>query len=1198
MPVTYSVTNVQDSVNTTATENQFNSDVIRLSDGRWLMVWQTNDAHPTGDLYGRIYDNDWSNPTAEFRINADHDETVFQFAEPRAVALADGEFAVVWHDNSGLAYRAFEPDGTPKTEADIDLGGVQGMPEGPDWQLGVAATGDGGFVVTFLRPVLEDGLFPLGDKVYARFVGGTLNGHEVEVSSSFAAARATQVIKVAEGYLVSWTDRDSYDAEDASAGTPMYQMVRSDGIITGNNQPASETWVGGSVDKQGAESHGAGEIAALSDGGYVITWIQEDGDGHRDIYLRRFSNSHEASDQILVADDIGTPAVELVTGLQGGPFVAGMIDGGWVVVWTKGEAENSQVVGQRYSADGLADGPQMIFSARPDGVNIAAGIEADSDGGFTVLFERKDPDGLNGFDVYAVTAEVVPDVVLSAQPTVDLDPTEEGTGATANTNEDDPAIFIAENVVVADTDDENIESATVTITNAQQHDELRIDQNDPLLAGLTVTYNGPTSLSIFGPASAATYASVIELVTFYTESGDSERAISVTVNDGDSDSDPAYSLIDVTGVDDAPVNVVPAAKQIVATGAELAFSENNENLISTGDEESEDLTVTLSVASGTLTIGMPARFMVTFTPGKLSGGATVEFTGSADNVNNALAALVYKGNADFAGEDTLTIVTSDGEGPTDTDTVTIEVGEGAEIVRIYNGDGSPNTFTAGDDGDWTIYGNGGSDQLYGAGGNDFIDGGEGGDSLWGGEGNDIFIVNTGDDEAAEEEGHGDADELRSSVFQWTLSDNIEKLVLLDGALNGTGNALANEITGNAEANSLDGRAGVDKMIGGDGNDTYAVDDEADEAIEKDGEGYDTVNASVSYSLAFSWLEKLVLSGTGHIDGEGNGLDNLLVGNSGDNLLDGSKGHDRLEGNGGDDIMKGGEGNDTFIVTEKEDKVRERANEGNDTVESSVSFSLAGQHIETLWLIGPNALNGTGNGLANFLYGNASANTLRGGAGDDHLDGISGSDRLFGEAGSDVYLINDIGAKAYESVKDDEGGRFDAVRSSVSYSLAGQHIEILYLTGSSDLNGVGNSLANEMWGNDGANRLRGDGGGDLLAGGGGNDILHGGAGNDEFRFDTPLGDGNVDQILDFKSADDTIRLGEPFGVFGPLGEERFFEGTQAADDNDRIVYNKATGELFFDVDGSGAEAQVLFATLAAGTSLSHADFLGMDLGLGA
>jgi hypothetical protein len=41
---------------------------------------------------------------------------------------------------------------------------------------------------------------------------------------------------------------------------------------------------------------------------------------------------------------------------------------------------------------------------------------------------------------------------------------------------------------------------------------------------------------------------------------------------------------------------------------------------------------------------------------------------------------------------------------------------------------------------------------------------------------------------------------------------------------------------------------------------------------------------------------------------------------------------------------------------------------------------------------------------------------------------------------------------------------------------------------------------------------------------------------------------------------------------------------------RIVYNSATGQIFFDADGSGAGAQVLFATVNAGTVLSLADFV--------
>ena len=89
------------------------------------------------------------------------------------------------------------------------------------------------------------------------------------------------------------------------------------------------------------------------------------------------------------------------------------------------------------------------------------------------------------------------------------------------------------------------------------------------------------------------------------------------------------------------------------------------------------------------------------------------------------------------------------------------------------------------------------------------------------------------------------------------------------------------------------------------------------------------------------------------------------------------------------------------------------------------------------------------------------------------------------------------------------------------------------------------------------------------------------GADSFAFTSTLGGGNVDRIADFVAADDTIWLDD--AVFaglpgGALNANAFVVGTAAADASDRIVYDQATGKLYFDADGSGAGAQIHFATL--------------------
>jgi len=176
---------------------------------------------------------------------------------------------------------------------------------------------------------------------------------------------------------------------------------------------------------------------------------------------------------------------------------------------------------------------------------------------------------------------------------------------------------------------------------------------------------------------------------------------------------------------------------------------------------------------------------------------------------------------------------------------------------------------------------------------------------------------------------------------------------------GTGNDLANTISGNTAGNVLDGGAGADTLQGGAGNDTYIVDDTGDEVIEGQGEGTDTVKASVSYALPGN-VEKLTLVGSDSVEATGNALDNVITGNAVASLL------------------AGGEGDDVYVV-QANDTIVERDGEGNDLVKASVSFTLA-EHVERLTLTGAAEIDGTGNALDNVLTGNAAANRLYGAGG--------------------------------------------------------------------------------------------------------------------------------------------------------------------------------------------------------------------------
>jgi Ca2+-binding RTX toxin-like protein len=352
-----------------------------------------------------------------------------------------------------------------------------------------------------------------------------------------------------------------------------------------------------------------------------------------------------------------------------------------------------------------------------------------------------------------------------------------------------------------------------------------------------------------------------------------------------------------------------------------------------------------------------------------------------------------------------------------------------------------------------------------------LDGGTGTDTLIGGAGDDSYVVDVATDVVTELANEG-TDSIQSSVTL-TLAANVENLTLTGtGAINGTGNSLANVLTGNSSANRLDGGAGADSMAGGAGNDTYVVDATGDIVTELASGGTDIIEASLSWTLGAE-VENLTLTGTAALNGTGNGAANTLTGNSGANVLDGGAGNDS---------MVGGAGNDTYIVDATGDVVTEGSSAGTDLIQSSVTYTLA-TNVENLTLTGSSAISGTGNTLTNVLTGNAANNTLNGG---------TGTDTLVGGAGNDTYVVD----ATADVVTEAAGEGTDLVQSSVTYTLSA-NVENLTLTGTTAINGTGNTLNNVLTGNSANNNLSGGAGNDTLDGGTGNDTMVGGTGDDTY-----------------------------------------------------------------------------------------------------
>ncbi|MBM6594446.1 hypothetical protein [Microvirga pudoricolor] len=505
--------------------------------------------------------------------------------------------------------------------------------------------------------------------------------------------------------------------------------------------------------------------------------------------------------------------------------------------------------------------------------------------------------------------------------------------------------------------------------------------------------------------------------------------------------------------------------------------------------------------------------------------------------------------------------------------VIVEAGtDDADTVELAF-DATAETYTLADrleilrvtgEGDYALTGNASANTIIGGEGNDTIDGGLGADVLRGGAGDDVYVVDSSD--VIDESAGGGTDTVRTSG-SYTLGANVENLVATSAtgaAL--TGNASANRVWGNAGADTIDGGAGADVMQGQGGDDTYIVDNAGDQVVEASGSGgVDTVVTSVSFALG-AFLENLTASGSGAINLTGNSGANTLIGNDAANVIDGGAGAD---------VMRGGAGDDTYVLDQAADQIIDSA--GNDTALVSFSYTL-GTDVENLTAVaGASSLG---------LAGNAFNNVITGTGGNDTLDGGAGADRLVGGDGNDTYVIDNAGDRIVDT------GGVNTVLTSVSFRLDA-YLNHLKGMGTGPLVPSGNSADNTISGGEGS---------DKIYGGLGRDRLAGGAGRDVFVLDTTVAkkkNANVDTITDFNVKDDSIHLEN--AIFKALGKkgtalkpakfkkDAFHLGSKAHDADDRIIYNKKKGVLYYDADGAGGAAQVQIATLSKKLKMTHKDF---------
>jgi Ca2+-binding RTX toxin-like protein len=559
--------------------------------------------------------------------------------------------------------------------------------------------------------------------------------------------------------------------------------------------------------------------------------------------------------------------------------------------------------------------------------------------------------------------------------------------------------------------------------------------------------------------------------------------------------------------------------------------------------------------------------VIDFRDGTVTGGGSVVFSNIEDAIGSRFDDRLF---ADAGGVHL--------EGYLGDDTITGGAGDDA-----LHGDGFWNDHGADPfGGDDQSFGGAGNDTLADAEGDDLLDGGTGDDwfflsSEFGEIGNDTVLGGDGTDTLTTFGVFADLTagtiETDDAVGGITTLSSIENLLLHSRTAHVIGSSVANELTGGSTIEGgggndtiygdetghsggvartyyadhllgqeghdfIVGRWGADTLEGGSGNDTlyggvapwdFFEEDDHDDVLDG-GAGQDILIGSLDADT----LRFTVAPGVANADviEAFNAAQDQIV-------LDG----DVHANAGASGAFAPGDArfwaSSTGTAHDADDRVLYNTTTGELWYDADGNGAGARQLVATLQgapslaagniaidegSVGGQTINGTAGD--DSLVGGASGDTLNGFEGEDTLDGGGGADSMVGGAHADTYFVDHGG----DFIVELEGGGFDIVYASTNHGLH-PWVNHLTLTGSEDLQGIGNELPNSITGNSGDNWLSGadgnDGvsggdGFDFILGGAGDDTLLGGAGGDTFYQGSFGGPTPGNDVIDGGADDDWLR----------------------------------------------------------------------------
>jgi hypothetical protein len=503
-------------VNTTTASDQSSPSVAVLSGGGYVVTWQSNNQDGSGNgIYSQRYDASGVAQGAETLVNT---TTASDQATPSVAALSGGGYVVIWHSMNqdaantwGVYSQRYDASGVKQGAETL----VNTTTASDQYFPSVAALSGGGYVVTW-HSQNQDGS---GAGVYSQRydASGVKQGAETLVNTTTANEQSASSVTALSngGYVVTW---QSF-GQDGSGYGVYSQRYDASGVKQGAETLVNTTTAG----EQSGPS-----VAALSGGGYVVTWqsFGQDGSGYG-VYSQRYDASG-------VAQGTETRVNTTTAGDQLNPSVAALSGGGYVVTWQSNLQDGSGygVYSQRYDASGVAQGAETRVNTTTANEQSTPSVGALSGGGYVVTWQSNLQDG-SGLGVYSqrygnafVATEQVATNLKGTLSVADVDG---GAGSeTVTLSVDYGVLHVAAGTSGAVVTNNDSAAVTITGTIAQINALLSTD------ASSAITYTANTDTP---PASAT--------LTLHIDDGGNSGAGGALTGD-------AVAAIAITPVNDAP----------------------------------------------------------------------------------------------------------------------------------------------------------------------------------------------------------------------------------------------------------------------------------------------------------------------------------------------------------------------------------------------------------------------------------------------------------------------------------------------------------------------------------------------------------------------------------------------------------------------------------------------------------------------